>query len=104
MIQQQQSFKDQMQRFLLVKVNCLSSFFNIINAYTQPCNGLFSRTTRVGQYQKDKPFSLLAEGGPHAPPTGELLGYFIVAMGLFYRKKHVNIEITGLRGTYFKHF
>ena len=48
--------------------------------------------------------SLLAEGGPHAPPTGELLGYFLVAMGLFYRKKHANIEITGLRGTYFKHF
>ena len=50
------------------------------------------------------PDSLLAEGGPHAPPTGELLGYFLVAMGLFYRKKHVNIEITCLRGTYFKHF
>ena len=38
------------------------------------------------------------------PPTGELLGYFLVAMGLFYRKKHVNIEITGSRVTYFKHF
>ena len=31
-------------------------------------------------------------------PTGELLGYFLVTMGLFCRKKHVNIEITGSRG------
>ena len=29
------------------------------NTHTQPFSGLFSRTTRVGRYQKDKPFWIL---------------------------------------------
>ena len=38
------------------------------------------------------------------PSTGELLGYFLVAVGLFCRQKHVSIEIIGSRGIYCKHF
>ena len=40
-----------------------------------------------GRRMQNHYYSLLAEGAPHAHPTGELLGYFLVAVGLFYRKK-----------------